>query len=135
MKTANMTPKNLVPMLLIGAGLLWWLTRRTANAAGVIVPSATGASVAQQAADAARNQALINLSGGLAGWLSGLKPSVVTSDARDAVRAGDPYYSSGPEIGPGAEATAAAWSSGAGLGMDTLSNMGLTEPGYSYNAY
>lgn len=133
MKTANLSPKNnLVPMLVIGLGLFWFFSRR-ATAGAVVTASTPGATVAQQAADAARNQAIINLSGGLASWLSGLKPSIVTPEGRAAVREGDTYYSSGVTLGPYDNATAEAWRTGDGLGQDTLSNMGLESTADPYN--
>ncbi len=129
MKTMNLSPKNLLPLavLLIGA---YALTRRTAQAApvasgsGVIRPSIVGTTVSQQAQDAWRNAQILNIGGAVADWLSGLKPSIVDSSARTAVRFNDPYYSTAALAGtpPGASdnPTAAAWAYGAGLGMDTL---------------
>lgn len=123
MPTANLNPKNnLLPMLIIGAGLGWFLLRRQAVAgqSSALVASQAAATLQQQAADAARNAAMLNLAGNFGNWLGNLRPSLVTPDARAIVREGDPYYGT-PTYGD--PATAAAWSIGPGLGQDTLSNM------------
>ncbi len=83
------------PLLIVAAALagLFIISRRSSAAGAIIIPSQPGASLAQQAADAARNNAIINALGSVGGWLSSsLQPSVVTPEARAAVRAGDDYY-------------------------------------------
>lgn len=98
MPTAQLSPKN--PLLLAGLAVVaiyLWNRSRTGNAyAGyVIQPSASGATLAQQAADAARNARLMDVLGVGGTWLGNtLQPSVVNEAARAAVRAGDPYYTS-----------------------------------------
>lgn len=83
------------PLIIAAAalGALYLVSRNRAVAGRVIIPSQPGATLAQQAADAARNNAIINALGSVGGWLSSsLQPSIVTPEARAAVRANDPYY-------------------------------------------
>lgn len=87
-----LSTKNPMLMLALAGAAVWALTRaRPAAAAAVYRPSAVGATVQQQAADAARNMGILSTIGS---WLtpSNLQPSVVTDAGRAAVRAGDSYY-------------------------------------------
>ena len=99
MPTAKLSPKNplILAALAVGAIYLWNRSRMAgAYAGGIVQPSAAGASLQQQALDAYRNQQVLNVLGGVGSWLGGaLQPSVVNEQARAAVRAGDPYYTSG----------------------------------------
>ena len=109
MTTMKLPPANIMAALGI-VGALWFYAR-SAKAAGttsanngtrvLIKPSTPAASVGQQARDAAKNASLFNapVLGSFFTAISSLKPSIINSDARKAVRAGDPYYGN-PDSAP-----------------------------------
>lgn len=126
-------PKNMLPLLVIlGAGMFVY-TRRATAAQALYRPSAPGATVSQQSADAARNMGVINLLGGLGNWL---QPSTITPAARAAVRAGDPYYAT---IGLGgiAPSWSDQWYVDAGAWRDAgyAANSGSTGDPYNPEGY
>jgi hypothetical protein len=86
----NLSPKNPMMVVLLAGAAIWALSRRPAAAAAVYRPSAVGATVQQQAADAARNSQIFSAIGSFLAPV--FQPSVITSAARAAVRSGDPYY-------------------------------------------
>jgi hypothetical protein len=93
----------------VGAFLLLHKKALPAASAAIYTPSAVGATLQQQAADAARNAGLLSLFGSV--FKDPLQNSVVTPESRAITRAGDPYYhSDAAGIGgtvPGVDATAA----------------------------